>query len=161
MHVQWNQADAAAGKGMCSDGSERSYGSYVLPLLAAEGWCEREEQAQSNSQTTARLLLCCTGSSPNHTNQRPAKVTHSTPFNLDSCTSYRNKTRHSSTFSTHSPTFFVWDSPICWSGRGRYDRVDMEICHQRRSTFGQNKRLQKKDRQYNVLCDVRYNTEEW
>lgn len=88
----------------------------MLPLLATESWCEREEQAQSNSQTTARLLLCCTGSSPNHTNQKPAKVTHSTPFNLDSCTSYSTKTRHTSTFSTYSPTFFIWGSLLVSGG---------------------------------------------
>lgn len=88
----------------------------MLPLLATESWCEREEQAQSNSQTIARLLLCCTGSSPNHTNQKPAKVTHSTPFNLDSCTSYSTKTRHTRTFSTYLPKFFIWDSLLISGG---------------------------------------------
>lgn len=123
------------GGGGRSDRGEGLLRSCCWPLGA--GVKEKSEL----SSTTARLLLCCTGSSPNHTNQRPAKVTHSTPFNLDSCTSYSTKTKHSSKFSTNSPTFLIWDSPICSvSGRGRYDGIDMEVCHQRRSTFGWNKR---------------------
>lgn len=88
--------------------------------VATESWCERrEDQAQSNRQTAARLLLCCTGSSPNHTNQRPAKVTHSAPFHLNSRARYSIKARHSNIFSTYSPTFIIWDIPICWSLGGR------------------------------------------
>lgn len=58
-------------------------------------------------KTAASLPLCSTGSSPNHTDQGPAKATHSTPFNLDSCTSYSAQTGLSSKSPTHSPTFFI------------------------------------------------------
>lgn len=93
------------------------------------------------------------GSSPNHTNQRPAKVTHSTPFNLDSCTGYSSVWDEAQRHIFN--TFFNWDSPICSvSGRGRYDGTDMEICHQRRSTFSPDKRLLKKKKRSSAQCAV-------
>lgn len=47
-------------------------------LLAAVSWCEREEQVQSSRRSSARLLLCWSGNSPNRTKHGPAKATRST-----------------------------------------------------------------------------------
>lgn len=87
---------------------------------------------RANFSTPASLLLCCTGRSPNHTDQKPAKLTHTAPFNLDFCTSCSTQTRQSSKFSTRS---------LCVFHRGRCDMLaeeddglDVEICHQQRST---------------------------